>query len=213
MNVTADTDSNYLAPSVLPFPGEDMEKISIPSKPVLTSSDKVAFSAILEGAAANPTLCVIANRYPWQARIAAHKLLQIARYGSLPIRVLSGRCHEGFYDKDFAAQLQDCKDNGCVVRILVWQASPECISPDLIKLSETGVIELRLSGTEDFENEVPHFMLVGDSAFRQEAGHPPFNKNTTFSDDEPQVPARIDFNDPATGKVLSAMFDNLWGAA
>jgi hypothetical protein len=212
MNATDLPATDAMASGLLPS-GEVMENISMPSKPVLTSGDRVAFSAILEGAAANPNLCVIANRYPWQARIAAHKLLQIAQEGKLPIRVLSGRCHEGFYDKDFAAQLQTCKERGCAIRILVWQISTECISPDLIKLSETGVIELRVSGTVDFENTVPHFMLVGDSAFRQEAGHPAFNKNTVFSDTEPQVPARIDFNDPTTGKVLSAMFDNLWGGA
>ena len=211
MNGTAESVApGVLAPGML-HNDEVMDKISMPNKPVLTSGDKIAFSAILEGAAANPDLCTISNRYPWQARIAAGKLLQIARTNHLPIRVLSGRCHEGFYDQRLAEQLQLCKETGCSIRFLVWQKSAEGISPALIKLSESGVIELRVSGTDQFESSVPHFILIGDRAFRQEAGHPPFNKDTVFTEYEPQVPARIDFNDPATGKVLIGMFDNLWG--
>lgn len=189
-----------------------MDAIAMPNKPVLTSGDKVTFRAILEGAAANPNLCVIANRFPWQAKLAAEKLLQIAQQEKLPIRVLSGRCHEGFYNTDFASRLQACKDSGASpIRILVWQKSTECISPALLKLADEGVIELRVSGTEQFESTVPHFLLVGEHAFRQEAGHLPFTDRTVFTDAEPQVPARIDFNDPATGKILSALFEKLWG--
>ena len=183
----------------------------MPNKPVLTSGEKIAFRAILEGAAANPNLCVIANRFPWQARLATEKLLELAQAQKLPIRILSGRCHEGFYTTDFANRLQACKNNGCNIRVLVWQNSANCISPALVKLAEAGTIELRVSGTDQFESTVPHFFLVGENAFRQEAGHPPFTETTVFTDTEPQVPARIDFNDPQTGKVLSTLFEQLWG--
>jgi hypothetical protein len=78
-------------------------------------------------------------------------------------------------------------------------------------LAESGIVEIRVSGTTDFETKVPHFLLIGENAFRQEAGHKPFTETTEFTDMEPQVSARIDFNDPATGKLLGEMFENLWG--
>jgi hypothetical protein len=180
-------------------------------KPVLTASDKLTFHAILEGIAANPKIATISNRYPWQARMAVEKLLTIAKDKKLPIRIITGRGPEGFYNEGCCGLLAACKKNGCSIQILVWQKDSNGISPSLLKLAEDGVVSLRISGTDDNAGAIPHFLLVGDKAFRQEAGHNPFTNDTLFSETEPQVPARIDFEDPVTGKVLLEFFDKLWG--
>jgi hypothetical protein len=180
-------------------------------KPVLTASDKLMFRAILEGVAAFPSLAVVSNRYPWQAKLAVEKLLSLAAERKLPVRIVSGRGPEGFYNDGCCTLLAACKKSGCDVRVLIWQKDSDGISPALTRLADNGLISLRISGTDDDAGEIPHFILVGDRAFRQEAGHPPFTENTVLTETEPQVPARIDFDDSTTGKVLLDFFDKLWG--
>ena len=98
-----------------------------------------------------------------------------------------------------------------MIQILVWQKTQEGISKQLLKLAEDGVIDVKVSGTDEYADRVPHFLLVGDDAFRQEAAHAPFTKQTRVTDTEPQVPARIDFCDPETGRSLAQIFNQLWG--
>ena len=181
------------------------------NKAVLGSEDRGVFNAILGGAAANPKIGVIANRFPWQTRMAMVKLLSLAKQDKLPIRLLTGSCPESFYDDTVIAQIRDCTQAGCpFVRVLVWQENSKGISPSLAALAEANEIELRVSGTNKFADKIPHFLLVGDRAFRQEAAHPPFNRNVVFTETEPSVPARIDFDDQATAKTLAEMFDAVW---
>jgi hypothetical protein len=180
-------------------------------KPVITASDKVMFRTILEGVASRPAIATISNRFPWQARMAVEKLLIFAKEQKLPIRIISGRGPEGFYNDGCCDLLASCKKAGCNIRIVVWQKDSNAISPSLLKLADEGTVSLHISGTDDRAEEIPHFLLVGDKAFRQEAGHKPFTSDTVFTETEPQVPARIDFGDPITGKVLLESFDKLWG--
>ena len=180
-------------------------------KSVLSSPDKDTFRAFLDGAAAQPEKWVVSNRYPWQSKMAFEKLLCVAKETKADIRLLSGGGSESFYDDCFSKQLHACKDAGCKIQILIWQKSPDFVSKELAKLANTGTIQLRVSGTDDYADKIPHFLLVGDSAFRQEALHKPFDRDIKFSETEPQVPARIDFKDPVTGKTLLDMFSQLWG--
>ncbi len=181
------------------------------NKAVLGSEDRGVFNAILEGASANPQIGVIANRFPWQTKMAMSKLLNLAKRDKLPVRLLTGSCPESFYDESLISQIRDCKQAGCSsIRVLVWQESAKGISPSLAALADTGEIELRVSGTNKFADKIPHFLLVGDRAFRQEAAHPPFNRNVVFTETEPSVPARIDFDDQATATTLAQMFDAVW---
>jgi hypothetical protein len=183
------------------------------NKPVLGSEDRGIFKAILEGAAANPSIGVIANRYPWQTRMAMCKLLDVAKQKLLPVRLLTGSCPESFYDEALASQMRECKKAGSpFIRVLVWQENAEGISPSLSSLAADGTIELRVSGTNMLADKIAHFLLVGDQAFRQEAAHPPFACDLVFTDTAPTVPARIDFDDKETAKTLSEMFDSIWGA-
>lgn len=166
---------------------------------------------MLEGVAANPGVGTVSNRFPWQARMAVERLLDYAKDHKLDVRVLSGKCPEGFYNEKIANKLTECSHEGCKIKVLVWQKDTTGIAPTLLKLSEAGAIDLRISATDNFANAVPHFLIAGEKAFRQEAAHPPFTDKTSFSETEPQVPARIDFDDPATGKVLVDFFDKVWG--
>jgi hypothetical protein len=185
-----------------------------PIKPVLRSEDRGSFRAILEGAAADPNLGVVANRFPWQSKMAFEMLLSVAKRKKAHIRMLSGGGVEGFYDGQFAQRFRDCKDAGCPsIKLLVWQKNTKGISPALVQLAEEGIIELRISGTDAFEDQVPHFLLIGEDAFRQEATHARFTPQTVFTDESPQIPARIDFGDAVTGKVLADTFDQIWSAA
>jgi len=186
----------------------------INTKPVLTSADRLEFQTFLEGAAANPDLCVIANRFPWQARMASEKLLTVAKEKKAPIRILTGAGRDCFYTPEYTAKLAECKKAGSpYIKILVWQPTANGISPSLLKLTTDGTVDLRITGTLKFSDKIPHFLLVDNYAFRQEASHTPFTKDTVFTDMEPQVPARIDFKDVETGKSLAALFDSLWGTA
>lgn len=180
------------------------------TKPIIGSPDRDTFRAILEGAALNPQLGVISNRFPWQARMASEKLLEVAALKRLPVRILSGGGAENFYTGQFATALRACKTHVPWIKILVWQRNAEGLAPCLKSLAEDGTVELRISGTEELSDHVPHFLLVGDRAFRQEATHRPFSKHTKFSDIDPEVPARIDFDDLESGKTLENIFDTLW---
>jgi hypothetical protein len=188
-----------------------MEEKVLPAKRVLSASSKEEFAAFLEAAARHPELFVLSNRYPWQARMAADRLLDLAAEKKMEVRILSGQCHEGFYNQDFATKLHRCFAAGCRVRILVWQQSFDGISAKLIEMAKDKQIDLKVSGTNEYASSIPHFLLIGESAFRQEAGHDPFTAQTKFNEIEPQVPARIDFNDPEAGKVLAGLFDTFWG--
>ncbi len=185
------------------------------SKPVLSSSDKATFRAMLAGAASNPDVGVVSNRYPWQSKMAFEKLLDVAKTKKEGIRILSGSCHEGYYKEDLVKKFTECKDAGCpFIRILVWQKSADGICPALLKLAEDDTIDLRISGTDDFASTVPHFLLVGENAFSSRSWTSAFlTSQTTFTETEPQVPARIDFNDPVTGKTLTGIFVKFWGTA
>lgn len=185
-----------------------------PAKPVLSSEDPGTFRAILEGAAGNPSLGVVANRFPWQSKMAFEKLLTIAKKKKANIRMLTGGGAEGFYDEQFGQRFRDCKKAGCAsIRVLVWQKTEKGISPSLMALAQDGVIDLRISGTDEYADRVPHFLLVGEDAFRQEAAHSRFTSQTVFTETDPQIPARIDFGDAETGKTLASNFDEIWGAA
>jgi hypothetical protein len=191
-----------------------MEGTVMPDKPVFTHTDREVFRGLIEAVAARPEIGIISNRLPWQAKMVLEKLLEIAKAGQKEIRLLSGFCPQGFYDNNFAGRLADCKDAGCPsIRVLIWQKDQETIPPAFRKILDEGKIELRVSGTDAHATEVPHFLLVGESAFRQEAGHAPFTKDTVITDFEPPVPARADFNDPVTGKSLKEIFDKFWGPA
>lgn len=183
-------------------------------KPVLTSEDPDTFRAILEGAACTPSIAVIGNRFPWQSRMASEKLLDVAAKRQETVRMLSGGGPEGFYNDGFTVKLKACKDAGCpFIRVMVWQKDDANVSKALRALAGQGVIELRVSGTDEFAERIPHFLLVGKNAYRQEATHERFTCKTRFTDMEPKVPARIDFDDKETGAELAAIFDDFWSIA
>jgi len=185
----------------------------VKTKPILGSEDKSTFRALLEAAAANPMVGVIANRFPWQTKMATEKLLDVAKAKRFGIRLLTGSCPEGFYDPSLAEKLRDCKKDGApYVRVLVWQEKAEGISKPLLHLASEGVIDLHISGTDKFADQIPHFLLVGEGAFRQEAAHQKFGRDVTFTELTPTIPARIDFDDPETGKSLATLFDSIWGS-
>lgn len=182
------------------------------TKPVLTSEDRDTFRAILEGCASTPSIGVIANRFPWQSKMALQKLLDVAEREKAPIRMLSGGGLENFYDEQIAERLGKCKAAGCpFIRVLVWQKEASGVSSALLKLGESDAIELRISGTDEFAERIPHFLLVGEHAFRQEATHARFTSSTKLSDVEPEIPARIDFDDTESGSSLARSFDKIWG--
>ncbi len=61
----------------------------------------------------------------------------------------------------------------------------------------------------DVAEHLPHFILVGDRAYRQEAVHKDL-MDQPFDDFSPEVPARINFDDPEGLKEQSDLFDTVW---
>lgn len=180
---------------------------------VIGSEDPKRYEEILRDASEQKQEVLIANRFPWQTRMATKSLLDHARNSHEPVSILAGTGGQNFFDDEMARSLRNCADAGCEIRMLVWQPDESTIAPAVKELRGQGKITLRLSGTKKFSTTLPHFLLVGEDAYRQEAGHPEFPPDMKFDDTSPDIPARISFNDPMDGLRLKGMFETFWQAA
>ncbi len=162
----------------------------------------------------------IANRFPWQAKLALRALAQLAQerqeakqQGDEPEEVLivSSALPELFFGGETGEALQDFHKAGGRIKVLVWNDA-ESVRPirdpfwqSLAKDSDS----FRVSGTSKLGDELNHFFVVGRDAFRLEAPHPDHG-DTEITDFAPEVPARICFNDPGRGENIVRYFQTLW---
>jgi hypothetical protein len=100
------------------------------------------------------------------------------------------------------------------VRIMCWARTIDYSQNSLstLRLEFPDQFELRISGTDKYADELSHFLVVEDFAYRLEQPHPPA-KASDFRDFSPEVPAKICFNDKDTGERLVTFFDDLWTVA
>lgn len=179
---------------------------------ILGSNDPQEFEAILQGARAAVTGAWIANRRPWQVRMAHRELLGYAEDKHLPIRFLCGTGSDQFFTPEVIQKLRDCALNGpCDIRILIWNDDVNRIAKGLVDFAREELAELRISRTTALAEQIPHTLLVGKNAYRKESLHEQWPANRVFTEDDPEIPAVICFNGPAEAALLSKRFEALWG--
>lgn len=154
----------------------------------------------------------LSNRFPWQVKESLKELFIHALATGETIRMLCGTAIESFFGEEQVDLLRQCADqpNSCKIKLLLWNETSSMVAPGLMELVNAGKIEMRISGTTEFGGDVPHFQVVGDRAFRQEANHEEIAPELIASDWYPEVPARINFNKPEVGKPLVKFFDDLY---
>lgn len=157
----------------------------------------------------------IANRFPWQTKLAILELLTHAYEAKAKtIFILTGTATEGFYGAEIAEKLRACMEADTKVYILVWNDRDRA-APGLLNALKTKFPErlyTALAGTRTAGEQISHFLLVDESAYRLEQPHSYFDESV-FDDVSPETPARICFNDRKGGAVLANMFRSLWNAA
>lgn len=164
----------------------------------------------LEEAASTGSAEQIGNKYPWQVRQAEEVLLDLAASKALPVRILCGGIPKEFYDSSMVLRLRKCLDAGCNVKVAVWHEDPAVISPEVLALAtEAKEFSLRLSKYFKQVGPIEHFMLIGEQAYRKEALHEDLAE-AKFDDVQPEVPARICFNDRDEATGLGQIFDLVW---
>lgn len=188
---------------------------SISPMKVFGSHLKDKFEQIIQNAERYEQEILIANRFPWQSRIAIVQLLSFANRKVEPVRVITGSCPATFYKK-LLPNFETCLESGCSIKLLVWKEKKEEVLSLFSSLCERypAQLALRFSGTTEHSSIIPHFMVVGESAYRQEAaGHEDFDDCDDDFENAPEVPARISFNDPKGAVQLIGLFEALWDFA
>jgi len=180
---------------------------------VIGTMDREEYDRMLRDAREQKQRVQIANRVPWQTRLATRHLLEAAKERVETIRILAGTGGQNFFTEEMVGLLRNCADAGCSIRMLVWQPDLNTVSDGIKQLYTEGKLRLLPSGTKKFAATMPHFLLVGEDTYRQEAGHEEFDPAKPFTDDYPEIPARISFNDPDNALRLVGMFESLWNAA
>jgi hypothetical protein len=80
---------------------------------------------------------------------------------------------------------------------------------DELKKAFPEKLELRKSGTRQAFGRIPHFLTVGDAAYRLEMPHPPYD-DMEFTDISPETKAEICFNNEEFTKSLKGLFEAVW---
>jgi hypothetical protein len=156
----------------------------------------------------------ITNRFPWQTRLAVQELLDLAAQMSAEVRIVTGSGSDKAYGGDLAKAMRQAIEKKCRFRILVWNDEQHPYGKTLAELQNAynTSLSIRMSGTRSTSGTIPHFLTVGDSAYRLEMPHPPYD-DMQFSDTTPETKAQICFNDTSLTRILNAFFDKVWAAA
>ncbi len=176
---------------------------------ILGSTDRKEYQDILRQACENRTTDKIANRYPWQTRCCHRELLGLAERDRLNVRFCCGTGSEKFFNDEMITLLQRCADAKCKIEMVIWNSDTSQIAPGLLDLARKGAVTLVYSGTREMGEEIPHFLLVGDNAYRVEAPHPYFGPDQLFTDVSPEIPAKICFNDRQQIPELNRLFKDM----
>jgi hypothetical protein len=180
----------------------------------VTAQDREEYRRRLRNARENGKSEPLPNLRPWQCKMAVEELVMLAKTlqadarktgTSVCIRILTGVCPGHVYgNADFRTFLSD----GGEIKILVWNENSSVSNPLKI-LSDIYPKQVHFVYARQPIQSAPinHFLVVGKNAYRLEAIH---EKSTIFTDMEPTIPARINFNDPEGAARLVDGFDSLW---
>lgn len=164
----------------------------------------------------------IANRRPWHCEEAIQELLLLAQgmqrerrlAGEAPviIRILTSVCPDHVYGRTAYDAFQEFAELGGKVRVIALADRAQVGEPRLTQLQQHYPERFELKNIEAAGlpiDDICHFFLVEAIAYRLEAPHKMYPAEC-FNDFEPEIPARINFNDPDLGGRLKDIFEILW---
>jgi len=178
----------------------------------ITDKTREGFERLLREFHAQRIPIPISNKYPWQTRLAIRELLGLARETKAQVRLLTGTGTDMAYGRDdLAKPMRLALEEGCHVRILVWNDAQHPVGSVLAQLAKDfpAGLEIKMSGTRLASDKIPHFLTVGEDANRLEIPHPPYD-NIEFTEDSPETRASICFNAAEGTRGLNTYFDVLW---
>lgn len=152
----------------------------------------------------------VTTLFPWQTRLVAEELLDFAHEKNLQVRILTGTACEHVYTGPVVDRLTNLLERGIQVRVLIWNDEEHGHAPWLEALErEYESLEVKLTGTRAMGEEISHFMVVGDQAYRLEMAHPYYDRHE-FEETCPEIKATTCFCDGSIAKQLETTFDILW---
>lgn len=159
-----------------------------------------------------------ANKYPGHAKIANFQLFELAaslqKNGKdTPVKIVTGSLPDHVFKPSSDGPVDAFLKAGGRIQVLIWCSPIENCGTCLREKATEFKSQITFRAVEDSgeANEIPHFLLVGEEAYRIERPHSPFKGPIT--DTTPEVAARICFNDPVFGKNLSGFFNAIWDMA
>lgn len=167
----------------------------------------------------NRSSAPIANRYPWQSKMAMAELLSFAAsLRAVDVRLITGTGEDYIYRGEVAGQFRAAAEVGCAIKILIC-LKPLAGSASVLKNLARDLpdnVELKTLPQGPSWEDLPHFLSVDEQAYRLETPHRPF-KDREFSDISPETVAQIRFKeDPSETRIvplLNRVFDNAWSRA
>lgn len=160
----------------------------------LTDFDK-NFELAVDKASKNNSSDVIRNSSPRHASYLMAKLIEKASETNVKVRVVSGRLFSDVFDEHhLMTQATSFVKSGGSISVRVEQEpDPRSQFVDLLRSHENCSIEVMPNAEQ--APATPHFMLVGDNAFRLETNH---ESSSAFGC----------FNNKNVGKTLLSIFEH-----
>ena len=123
----------------------------------------------------------IPNELPWHSQIAAYELMKHAldmqkehQREPVTVRILTGTLSPMAYTTQWFSLAARFVEAGGIFRVVVWnERISDVVGASLSQhnLSHHKSFEIRLSRTRRMGEQINHFLLVGESAYRHEAAH------------------------------------------
>jgi hypothetical protein len=158
-------------------------------------SNEAAFVRSVRNAKAKNSNEVIENTSIIHARFVVLNLFELALEKKLPIKMISGRLNSVCFNYDVTKVLNQILDMGIEVQLLVTDLSLDEVKGNEICKSVSSSASGKLFHLNDRASafKTPHFILVGDSAYR-------------FETSKTTARGHVSFNKPSSVRVLSSAF-------
>ncbi len=185
----------------------------------VSEKTKEDYKKLLETSCDKKSRDPIANRYPWQTRLATCQLLESAiekqkakadGEEAVTVRMLISTLPKYVYGGETADLVKKFREDGGTLKLVVWNTDcPDTLSSEPMRSLYGYPSACKLSGTSELGESLNHFLLVDNDAYRLEAPHES-HEGKEFTETSPPVPARICFSDKERGKLLFDLFEQVW---
>jgi len=138
---------------------------------------------------------IIHNASKSHAYILFKNLIEVAQESNEEVRIVSGCLDLSFY-KDLIEVTRSCLDSGVKFTVLVTGCDLDIQSNEFAQLINGHVKGKLITNSRELNDNVPHFIIVGDNKYRLEL------------DDELST-AIANFNDPVVADSLIEVFAGL----